>query len=166
MTPQYAGKVWGIYDKKRGEELLFANRAHQPANIGALKSWAAGGAEWVRPRSLPPTSSPPALSYFIPSIRDTTTTTTIFASSPLFNFTLLQIPSFFLSPSPPTAHPLFSNFSELEPRHHRALCLLRDTGAPGEGGNEPGAHAQGIRVRPLQRHRLAGKFTHTAPLHH
>jgi len=22
------------------------SRAHQPANIGALKSWAAGGAEW------------------------------------------------------------------------------------------------------------------------
>lgn len=46
ITPQYAGKVWGIYDKKRGKELLYANRAHQPANIGALKSWAAGGAEW------------------------------------------------------------------------------------------------------------------------
>jgi len=46
ITPQYAGKVWGIYDKKRQRELLFANRAHQPANIAALKSWAAGGAEW------------------------------------------------------------------------------------------------------------------------
>ena len=46
ITPQYAGKVWGIYDKKREQELLFANRAHQPANIGALKAWAAGGAEW------------------------------------------------------------------------------------------------------------------------
>ena len=46
VTPQYAGKVWGIYDKKRQRELLFANRAHQPANIGALKAWAAGGAEW------------------------------------------------------------------------------------------------------------------------
>jgi hypothetical protein len=46
VTPQFAGKVWGIFDKKRQEEWLFANRAHQPANIGALKSWAAGGAEW------------------------------------------------------------------------------------------------------------------------
>jgi len=46
VTPQYAGKVWGIYDKKRKQELLYHNRAHQPANIGALKSWAAGGAEW------------------------------------------------------------------------------------------------------------------------
>jgi len=46
ITPQYAGKVWGIYDKKRQQDLLYHNRAHQPANIGALKSWAAGGAEW------------------------------------------------------------------------------------------------------------------------
>jgi len=46
VTPQYAGKIWGMYDTKRQRELLFANRAHQPANIGALKSWAAGGSEW------------------------------------------------------------------------------------------------------------------------
>ena len=46
ITPQYAGKVWGIYDKKRSREWVFNNRAHQPANIGALKSWAAGGSEW------------------------------------------------------------------------------------------------------------------------
>ncbi len=46
ITPQYAGKVWAIYDKKRERDLLYNNRAHQPANIGALKSWAAGGAEW------------------------------------------------------------------------------------------------------------------------
>lgn len=46
ITPQYAGKVWGIYDKKRERDILYSNRAHQPANIGALKSWAAGGAEW------------------------------------------------------------------------------------------------------------------------
>lgn len=29
ITPQYAGKVWGIYDKARERELLYANRAHQ-----------------------------------------------------------------------------------------------------------------------------------------
>ncbi len=37
VTPQFAGKVWGIFDKTKERELLFANRAHQPANIGALK---------------------------------------------------------------------------------------------------------------------------------
>jgi hypothetical protein len=46
ITPQYAGKVWTIYDKVRQKDVLFNNRAHQPANIGALKSWASGGCEW------------------------------------------------------------------------------------------------------------------------
>lgn len=46
ITPQYGGKVWSLFDKKREKDLLYNNRAHQPANIGALKSWAAGGAEW------------------------------------------------------------------------------------------------------------------------
>lgn len=35
----YVGKVWTIFDKKRGKDILFNNRAHQPANIAALKSW-------------------------------------------------------------------------------------------------------------------------------
>jgi hypothetical protein len=46
ITPQYDGKVWAIYDKKRNKDILYNNRAHQPANIGALKAWSAGGAEW------------------------------------------------------------------------------------------------------------------------
>jgi len=46
ITPQYGGKVWALFDKERNQDLLYNNRAHQPANIGALKSWAAGGAEW------------------------------------------------------------------------------------------------------------------------
>ena len=46
ITPQFSGKIWAIYDKKRQREWLFNNRAHQPANIGALKSWAAGGCEF------------------------------------------------------------------------------------------------------------------------
>jgi len=46
VTPQFSGKVYSIFDKVKNKELLYANRAHQPANIGALKAWAAGGAEW------------------------------------------------------------------------------------------------------------------------
>eukprot|EP00595_Chromulina_sp_UTEXLB2642_P002837 CAMPEP_0196761940 /NCGR_PEP_ID=MMETSP1095-20130614/1254_1 /TAXON_ID=96789 ORGANISM="Chromulina nebulosa, Strain UTEXLB2642" /NCGR_SAMPLE_ID=MMETSP1095 /ASSEMBLY_ACC=CAM_ASM_000446 /LENGTH=720 /DNA_ID=CAMNT_0042112063 /DNA_START=58 /DNA_END=2220 /DNA_ORIENTATION=- len=46
ITPQYDGKVWTIYDKIRKRDILYNNKAHQPANIGALKSWASGGAEW------------------------------------------------------------------------------------------------------------------------
>mmetsp|Transcript_18921 Transcript_18921/g.19656 ORF Transcript_18921/g.19656 Transcript_18921/m.19656 type:complete len:730 (-) Transcript_18921:148-2337(-) len=46
ISPQFAGKVWTIYDKVRERDILFNNRAHQPANIAALKSWASGGCEW------------------------------------------------------------------------------------------------------------------------
>jgi len=46
ISPQFAGKVWSIYDKTRERDILFNNRAHQPANIAALKSWASGGCEW------------------------------------------------------------------------------------------------------------------------
>lgn len=46
ISPDFGGKVWGIWDKTREREWLFNNKAHQPANIGALKSWVAGGAEW------------------------------------------------------------------------------------------------------------------------
>jgi hypothetical protein len=46
ITPQFGGKIWNIYDKTRDREWLFKNPAHQPANIGSLKAWASGGAEW------------------------------------------------------------------------------------------------------------------------
>jgi hypothetical protein len=46
ITPQFGGRISGIYDKVRQRELIFANTAHQPANIGALKAWTSGGAEW------------------------------------------------------------------------------------------------------------------------
>ncbi|GMH51626.1 hypothetical protein TrST_g11002 [Triparma strigata] len=46
IVPSVSGKVWSIYDKKRNRDVLYNNPAHQPANIGALKAWGAGGSEW------------------------------------------------------------------------------------------------------------------------
>ena len=46
ITPQWGGKVWSLYHKGHKRQLFFNNPAHQPANIGYLKAWAAGGAEW------------------------------------------------------------------------------------------------------------------------
>lgn len=46
LTPQYGGKIWSLYDKVNKQDMFFDNPAHQPANIGALKAWASGGAEW------------------------------------------------------------------------------------------------------------------------
>ena len=46
ITTQWGGKVWSLYNKKDKKQLFFNNPAHQPANIGYLKAWASGGAEW------------------------------------------------------------------------------------------------------------------------
>ncbi len=46
ISPGVAGKVWNLFDKVNNREMFFNNKAHQPANIGALKAWAAGGLEW------------------------------------------------------------------------------------------------------------------------
>jgi hypothetical protein len=46
VTTQWGGKVWSLYHKGQKKQLFFNNPAHQPANIGYLKAWASGGAEW------------------------------------------------------------------------------------------------------------------------
>lgn len=46
VVPSVAGKVWNTVDKVNGRDMFFDNKAHQPANIGALKAWAAGGLEF------------------------------------------------------------------------------------------------------------------------
>ncbi len=46
VSASISGKIWSMWDKKNQREVFFNNPAHQPANIGALKAWAAGGCEW------------------------------------------------------------------------------------------------------------------------
>lgn len=46
VTPQWGGKVWSLYNKVHKKQLFFNNPAHQPGNIGYLKAWSSGGAEW------------------------------------------------------------------------------------------------------------------------
>ena len=46
ITPQWGGKIWSLYDKKKKRQLFFNNPAHQPNNIGYRKAWASGGCEW------------------------------------------------------------------------------------------------------------------------
>jgi hypothetical protein len=46
ITPQWGARIWSVYDKLMGRDWTFANPAHQPANIGVLKSWSAGGIEF------------------------------------------------------------------------------------------------------------------------
>jgi len=46
ITPQWGARIWSVYDKVLKRDWTFANPAHQPANIGVLKSWSAGGIEF------------------------------------------------------------------------------------------------------------------------
>ena len=44
--PEIGGRVWSLYDKKRGKELLFVNPVFQPVNFAIRNAWIAGGIEF------------------------------------------------------------------------------------------------------------------------
>ena len=46
IIPQWGARIWSVFDKRRGRDWVFANPAHQPANIGARGAWVAGGLEF------------------------------------------------------------------------------------------------------------------------
>ena len=46
ITPSWGGRIWSLWDKDRQREVVFANPAHQPANIAVLKAWSSGGIEY------------------------------------------------------------------------------------------------------------------------
>ena len=46
ILPEIGGRVWSLYDKRRGKELVFKNPVFQPCNFGLRNAWAAGGIEF------------------------------------------------------------------------------------------------------------------------
>lgn len=40
------GRLWSLYDKKAGRELLYANDVFQPGNLALRNAWFSGGVEW------------------------------------------------------------------------------------------------------------------------
>jgi len=46
VLPTLGGRVWSLYDRRRGRELLFRNRNLYVANFGLTDAWFAGGIEW------------------------------------------------------------------------------------------------------------------------
>ena len=40
------GKLWSLYDKVAGRELLFANPVARPAYLAVRNAWCSGGVEW------------------------------------------------------------------------------------------------------------------------
>ena len=42
----YGGRLWSLYDKAAGRELLYRNDCLQIANLALLNAWFSGGVEW------------------------------------------------------------------------------------------------------------------------
>ncbi len=46
FVPDMGGKLWSLYDKDAGKELLFANPVMRPAYLATRNAWCSGGIEW------------------------------------------------------------------------------------------------------------------------
>ena len=46
FVTELGGRLWSLYDKKRGRELLYKNEVFQPANLALRNAWFSGGVEW------------------------------------------------------------------------------------------------------------------------
>jgi tetratricopeptide (TPR) repeat protein len=46
FMPQWGGRLWSLFDKKDGRELLHRNPVFQPANLALRLAWNSGGIEW------------------------------------------------------------------------------------------------------------------------
>lgn len=46
FLPEYGGRLYSLYHKKQGRELLYKNPVFQPANLAIRNAWFSGGIEW------------------------------------------------------------------------------------------------------------------------
>ena len=46
FAPGVGGKLWSLYDKDEGRDLLFANHVFRPAYLAIRNAWTSGGIEW------------------------------------------------------------------------------------------------------------------------
>lgn len=46
FLPDFGGRLWSLFDKKNGKNLLYTNSVIQPANFAILNAWIAGGVEF------------------------------------------------------------------------------------------------------------------------
>ena len=46
FLPSLGGRLWSLYDKKNGQELLYKNDVFRPANLALRNAWYSGGVEW------------------------------------------------------------------------------------------------------------------------
>lgn len=46
FLPDMGGRLWSLYDKKAGKDLLYKNKAIRPRNLAVRNAWVAGGIEY------------------------------------------------------------------------------------------------------------------------
>lgn len=46
FLPDYGGRLWSLYDKERGRDMLYTNTVIQPCNFAILNAWLSGGVEF------------------------------------------------------------------------------------------------------------------------
>lgn len=46
FLPELGGRLWSLYDKQAGRELLHVNPVFQPCNLALRNAWISGGVEW------------------------------------------------------------------------------------------------------------------------
>ena len=46
LLPELGGRLWSLYDKDAGRELLHVNPVFQPCNLALRNAWFSGGVEW------------------------------------------------------------------------------------------------------------------------
>lgn len=46
FLPEYGGRLYSLYQKEMGRELLYCNPVIQPGNLAILNAWISGGIEW------------------------------------------------------------------------------------------------------------------------
>ena len=46
FLPAWGGRLWSLYDRQAGRELLYHNNVLQPANLAIRNAWFSGGIEW------------------------------------------------------------------------------------------------------------------------
>lgn len=46
FLPELGGRLWSLYDKKAGRDLIYENDCFRPGNLALRNAWCSGGVEW------------------------------------------------------------------------------------------------------------------------